>query len=67
MDRRVKPGGDDGEGMSVCNSIVMAARVAAIHVLAYAQAFKDVDARHKVYTRAGQRPDPCAGHDGEQT
>ncbi len=27
---------------------------------------KDVDARHKVYTRAGQRPDPCAGHDEDQ-
>jgi hypothetical protein len=24
---------------------------------------KDVDARHKVYTRAGRRPDPGAGHD----
>jgi hypothetical protein len=26
---------------------------------------KDVDARHKVYTQAGQRPDPGAGHDAE--
>jgi hypothetical protein len=24
---------------------------------------KGVDARHKVYTWAGQRPDPSAGHD----
>jgi Fe-S oxidoreductase len=26
--------------------------------------FRDVDGRDKVYTRAGQRPDPGAGHDG---
>jgi acyl-CoA synthetase (NDP forming) len=25
---------------------------------------QDVDARHKVYARAGRRPDPGAGHDG---
>ncbi len=26
---------------------------------------KDVDARHKACARAGRRPDPCAGHDGD--
>jgi hypothetical protein len=39
---------------------VMAGLVPAIHVLAKK---KGVDARHKVYTWAGQRPDPSAGHD----
>src|SRR5712691_10038161 len=32
----------------------------AIHVFLFG---KDVDARHRVYTWAGQRPDPSAGHD----
>jgi hypothetical protein len=36
----------------------------AIHVLFCRE--NGVDARHKVYTRAGRRPDPGAGHDGEE-
>ena len=37
----------------------MAGLVPAIHV--FACGAKDVDARHEVYTRAGQRPDPVPG------
>jgi hypothetical protein len=39
---------------------VMAGLVPAIHAFFHRQ---DVDARHKVYTQAGRRPDPGAGHD----
>ena len=42
---------------------VMAGLVPAINVFLASNA-KDVDARHKVYTRAGRRPDPGAGHAG---
>jgi len=44
---------------------VMAGLVPAIHVFLKAAilAAQDVDARHKAYARAGQRPDPRAGHD----
>ena len=38
----------------------MAGLVPAIYVLLLG---KGVDARHKVYTWAGRRPDPSAGHD----
>jgi hypothetical protein len=40
----------------------LAGLVPAIH--AFRPAKQDVDARHKVYTRAGRRPDPGVGHDG---
>src|SRR5580692_4319503 len=43
-------------------SSVMAGLIPAIHVLI--PACKVVDARHKAYARSGQRPAPCAGHDG---
>jgi hypothetical protein len=41
----------------------MAGLVPAIHVFGMETELKDVDARHEVYTWAGHRPDPSAGHD----
>jgi hypothetical protein len=42
-------------------SSVVAGLVPAIHDFLFKK--QGVDARHKVYTRAGRRPDPGAGHD----
>ncbi len=44
------------------NGVASLAYVPAIHALCLRK--KVMDARHEVYTWAGQRPDPSAGHDG---